>query len=161
MNRWVVDAGPLIFLAKLDRLDLLRVRGKVYASRGVFAETQAYLDEAAQAIANATKTWLQIVNAEDQLAVELLLADLHRGEAEVIVLARELHADWVVLDDMKARRFARRLGLPVVGTVGLLLSAKLRGEIPSLQDEVRRLQSLGFWISPGLVEKALDAAGER
>ncbi len=161
MNRWVVDAGPLIFLAKLDRLDLLRVRGNVYAPRGVFAETQAYLDEAAQAIANATKTWLQIVNAEDHLAVELLLADLHRGEAEVIVLARELHADWVVLDDMKARRFARRLGLPVVGTVGLLLSAKLRGEIPSLQDEVRRLQSLGFWISPGLVEKALDAAGER
>jgi predicted nucleic acid-binding protein len=82
------------------------------------------------------------------------------GEAEVIVLARELDADRVVLDDLDARRFARRVGLEIAGTVGLLLAARKRGELASLRAEIERLELLGFRISPVLAEAVLRAAGE-
>ncbi|NJL28499.1 MAG: DUF3368 domain-containing protein [Thermoanaerobaculia bacterium] len=77
------------------------------------------------------------------------------------MLAQETRATKLVLDDLDARRRARRLGLPVVGTVGLLLAAKLRGELPSVAIEVDRLQKLGFHASESLVAAVLDAAGEK
>jgi len=58
------------------------------------------------------------------------------------------------------RRLADRLGLRLVGTLGLLLAAKLRGEIPSLRAEIDRLRSGGFRASPALVEEILRPAGE-
>jgi predicted nucleic acid-binding protein len=66
----------------------------------------------------------------------------------------------VVLDDFDARRFAWRVGLKPVGTLGLLLAARLRSEIPSLRAEVRQLQAAGFYVSEQLVAAALKDAGE-
>jgi hypothetical protein len=65
-----------------------------------------------------------------------------------------------LLDDLDARRFAKRVGLPTIGTVGILLSARLQGKIPSLREEMDRLQVHGFRISKALMEEALKAAGE-
>jgi len=92
--------------------------------------------------------------------VSILLASLDRGEAEVLVLAKELDADRVVMDDLDARRFARRAGFDLVGTLGLLLAARLRGEIPSVQQEIEQLRTLGFRVASPLVEAILREAGE-
>jgi predicted nucleic acid-binding protein len=156
-----VDASPLIFLAKLDHLDLLR-RGAdvVYVPRAVRAEVRAKPDTATQAIERACQAWLSVRQVSDRQAVEIVQADLDLGEAEVIALAREIGADRVVMDDLDARRFARRLGLEMVGTVGLLLAARLRGELPSLQQEIERLETLGFRVAPSLAEAVLRVAGE-
>lgn len=160
MSAWVIDAGPLLFLAKLDRLELLPQAGGVYIAESAFAETQEYSDEAAATIAHAAQEWLTVSAVQNQQAVQLLLADMDLGEAETIVLATELSADRVVLDDMDARRFVQRTGLAVIGTVGLLLSARLRGDILSLQAEPDRLEGFGFWISPELTARLLQTAGE-
>ncbi|MEJ5310364.1 MAG: DUF3368 domain-containing protein [Anaerolineae bacterium] len=93
-------------------------------------------------------------------AVELLLADLDWGEAEAIVLAKTFKADYVLLDDLDARRFARRAGLKPVGTLGILLAARLRGEIPLIRLEIDRLQALGFRASTELIKAVLQEAGE-
>lgn len=66
----------------------------------------------------------------------------------------------VVLDDLDARRVARRLGLEPIGTVGLLLAAKKRGIILSLKAELDRLQKMAFWISAQLRAEVLKEAGE-
>jgi hypothetical protein len=58
------------------------------------------------------------------------------------------------------RRFADRLGLRSVGTLGLLLAARLRGEIPFLRDEIARLRHGGFRAAPALVAAILREAGE-
>lgn len=88
------------------------------------------------------------------------MADLDAGEAEVIALAREVSAERVIMDDLDGRRFAHRLGLAPIGTLGLLLAARLRGELPSLQEEIERLQSVGFRISGALRRAFLERAGE-
>jgi predicted nucleic acid-binding protein len=157
----VVNASPLIFLAKLDQLDLLRKGADtICVPQAVLDEIRAKPDEATVTIEQASQSWLSIRQVENRNAVEVLLADLDLGEAEVIVLAREIKADRVVMDDLDARRLARRVGLDLIGTMGLLLAAHLRGEIPSMWAEIERLRAFGFRVSPSLVEAILREARE-
>jgi len=161
VNTWVTDTGPLIFLTKLGRLDLLqRGADEVYAPQAVLNEVRARPDEASEAIVEAAQSWLSVQDVGDQRMASFLLASLDRGEAEVLVLAKELDADRVVMDDLDARRFARRAGFDLVGTLGLPLAARLRGEIPSVQQEIEHLRTLGFRAASPLVEAILREAGE-
>jgi predicted nucleic acid-binding protein len=161
VTTWVVDTSPLIFLSKLGRLGLLRRSAEaVCVPRAVMDELQAKPDETTRAIEQASGSWLSVCQVHNRDAVEVLLADLDLGEAEAIVLAKEINADRVVMDDLDARRFARRVGLDLIGTVGLLLAARLRGEIPSLGEEIERLQALGFRVASSLVQAVLQEAGE-
>jgi len=65
MSRWVADAGPLIFLAKLGRLDLLAGTGdNIYIPSAVMVEIRAKADEACQRVEEVAKTWLQIQELE-------------------------------------------------------------------------------------------------
>jgi len=161
MTRWVVDTSPLIFLSKLDRLDILRNSAdEIQAPPAVFAEVQQVKDSTAQSVEAAVSSWLKIQQLEDRRSLGVLLADLDAGEAEAIALAREIEAEWIVMDDLDGRRLARRLGLRVVGTLGLLLAARLRGEIPALRAEIERLREAGFRATDQLLEATLRAAGE-
>jgi len=161
VSLWVVDASPLIFLAKLERLDLLRqAAGSVCLPQAVADEIRAKPDMATQLLEQPLQTWIEVRVVDNRMAVDLLLAELDLGEAEVIVLAKILNAEYVVMDDLDARRFARRVGLRPIGTLGLLLAARLRGEIPSLQAEIQRLEKFGFRASSALKAQILRAAGE-
>lgn len=82
------------------------------------------------------------------------------GEAETIVLARELGADWVLMDERKGRRKLGQLGVPKVGTVGILLLAKNRGLIAAVAPELERLRLRGFTISQTVVDAILEEAKE-
>jgi predicted nucleic acid-binding protein len=151
----------LIFLSKLGRLELLKAAAEtVCVAQAVIDEIKVKPDEAADAIHVACESWLSVRQVQNRQAVEILMADVGPGEAETIVLARELHAGRVVMDDLDARRFAHRVGLNVVGTLGLLLAARLDGKILSLQSEIERLAQAGFHAAPELVSRLLREAGE-
>ena len=160
MTLWVVDTSPLIFLSKLNRLDLLQGAERILVPTAVLREIQEYPDEVAAEVEKAQRSWLQVQAVQDRGVVDVLMADLDAGEAEVIALAREVSAERVIMDDLDGRRFAHRLGLAPIGTLGLLLAARLRGELPSLQEEIERLQSVGFRISGALRRAFLERAGE-
>lgn len=158
---WMVGTGPLIFLSKLGRLGLLEsAADRICVARAVIDEIQVKPDEAARAIALACQSWLSVRQVSNRQAVEILLADLGLGEAETIVLGKEIDAERVVMDDLDARRFARRVGLELIGTLGLLLAARLDGRIASLQREIENLEGAGFRVAPELVERLLTEAGE-
>jgi len=161
MSIWVVNTSPLVFLGNLGRLELLRHEGReVYIPRAVAEEIAEKPDAAAQAVQAACATWMQVRNVTDQTAMTLVQAALHKGEAEAIVLATELHVERLVLDDQDARRFAARCGLKIIGTLGILLAAKQRGAIVSLREEIDALLALGFRVNPQLVTAVLQSAGE-
>ena len=82
------------------------------------------------------------------------------GEAETIVLARELGADWVLMDEKKGRRKLVEMGLNKVGTVGILLRAKQAGFLPVLRPHLAQLRRVGFSLSEPVVEAVLREAGE-
>jgi uncharacterized protein len=87
--------------------------------------------------------------------------ELDEGEAEALALAEELSASAVLIDEIDGRRIAKRMGLAVLGTVGILLQAKEKSlcvEIGPLLD--RMVNELGFFLSAELRTHALKMAGE-
>lgn len=83
--------------------------------------------------------WIDVVEVRDTLAVEVLLDELDRGEAETIVLARELNAELVLMDEKKGRRKLLALGMPLMGTLGVLVAAKEAELIPTIRPGGRRV----------------------
>jgi predicted nucleic acid-binding protein len=105
--------------------------------------------------------WMVKQAAKNETLVIALRQTLDNGEAEAIPLATELHPESVLLDDKLARQMARRLGVSVTGTLGVLLRAKQVGLIVEVRSLITRLQSEGYYyIDPRLIEKALLATGE-
>jgi len=89
-----------------------------------------------------------------------LLDEMDLGEVETIVLASEMNADWVLMDEKKGRRKLSQLKIPKIGTLGILLKAKELGLVSALKPEIEELQRSGFSISTLLVEEILAAARE-
>ena len=86
--------------------------------------------------------------------------DLDAGEAEALVLAEEIKADWILLDENKARLTADLIGLSTIGTVGILLLAKRMEKISVLKELLDELKAERFFISEEVYKRVLDQAGE-
>jgi len=103
--------------------------------------------------------WTTVVAPSDKALVASLQLMVDAGEAEAIALALEKRVR-VILDDRKARSVASRLGVPVTGTVGLLLKAKQTGLVTAIKPLLAALNSNQFHISRELIAEALRLAGE-
>ncbi|HSK81489.1 MAG TPA: DUF3368 domain-containing protein [Thermoanaerobaculia bacterium] len=154
----VLNNTPLVALWALGRLDLLRdLFGEVLIPEAVEAEFLAGDPARREALRNAP--WVRkIALAHPRRA--LVYIGLDYGESEVLALADEMEARLVVIDERKARRYAERLGLPLTGTLGLLLLAKESGLLDSVADGIARLREAGLFLSPALVQRTLEIAGE-
>jgi predicted nucleic acid-binding protein len=107
-----------------------------------------------------TAEWIRVTMLADPRRADLL-SDLDRGEAEVLALAQERHADLVVLDERLARRYARRLNLKLTGTLGVLLRAKQQGLVPAIKPLIEQLVQGGIRLSDDVIAKTLQLAGEK
>jgi predicted nucleic acid-binding protein len=145
----VLNTSPIIFLSKIDSLKLLSgCIDEVYVSKGVIDELQEYQPPAFIKV--------RALSPVGSAYVQGALGRLHLGELEAILLAQELAADYVVLDDLLARRKAQRLGLNVIGTIGLLLLLEKKGLLDSEQtwQKIRQLtEQHGMYLSPLLLQQ--------
>lgn len=110
----------------------------------------------------ASVSWVTVCEVTNKPLVSLLRLKLDEGEAEAIALSYEQPAEPILLDEKNARRIAQRLGLAVLGTVGILIWAKRVRLIPNLREQLDALQSQGkFRLSKLVYQKALGAVGEQ
>lgn len=155
----VLNNTPLVALWAIGRLDLLRdLFGEVLIPQAVEAEFLA-LDGKPRERALAESPWIHSASL-GQPRRALVFTGLDRGEAEVLALAEERNARLVVLDERKARRFAERLGLPLTGTLGLLLLAKEEKLVAAVAPWIDRLRETGLHLRPDLESRVLELAGE-
>jgi predicted nucleic acid-binding protein len=155
----VLNNTPLVALWAIGRLDFLRdLFGEVLIPQAVEAEFLA-IERNVREGALADAPWIQSVRLA-QPRRSLAYMGLDRGEADVLALAEERDARLVVIDERKARRYAERLGLPLTGTLGLLLAAKEAGLIELVTVWTDRLREAGLYLKPDLVQKILRLAGE-
>ncbi len=158
----VSDTTPLIGLASIGRLEILQeLFGDVYIPQAVYDETVTHgraEGNAKQDVDNAV--WIHVIQVQDRLAVNILLDEMDLGEVETIVLAGEMEANWVLMDEKKGRRKLSQLNIPKIGTIGILLKAKQIGLISNLKHEIEGLQKIGFAISQMVVDEVLKMAGE-
>ena len=161
----VSNAGPLISLSKLGQLGLLlKLCGKVIIPREVYNE----------AVVNGIKLGApdffsikRIIDADRILVEDVILSDqdckligtIDLGEVEVITLAKQKNADWVLIDNQHARKVARLQSLKVKGTVGILVDGFRKSflstdEVQLIIEEIKVRPDL--WISDRLCDYALQ-----
>ena len=159
----VADAGPLIGLGKIGRLPLLQaLYGTVLIPPRVHEELRvgSGLPGAVAAGRAIVEGWLQVRRVADTVAVSRLLALVDGGEAEAIVLAHESAGGFLLVDDRRARDVARRRGLSIVGTGGVLVAAKRKGLIEAVGPLLDELTGAGYRFSLELKNALLSLAGE-
>jgi predicted nucleic acid-binding protein len=106
-------------------------------------------------------TWLRVEQVQDIGQAGKYGQTLDAGEAEAIELARELHADHLLIDERKGRNLAVQEGVPVIGLLGVVLLAKRRNLISSARSVLLRLErEAGMYLAENLREAALAAVGE-
>jgi hypothetical protein len=156
----VVNTTPLIALALAGQLPLLR---RLYTAVAIPPAVQSEIRGGGPSGIGVRELeaadWIRVVPLQDPRRADLL-TDLDRGEAEVLALAQEIYAGLVIVDERLARRHARRLGLPLTGTLGLLLRAKQAQLISEVKPLIIAMRAGGIWLSDALVEEALTIARE-
>lgn len=150
---WVPNASPLIVLAKIGRLDLLEEEGRTLIVPAEVAEEVRRGPATDPARLAIERGWGGSPVREEADA-EVLEWGLGAGESAVLGVARRSRAV-AVLDDGEARAAARVLGCQVIGTLGVVLRARVRGRIASAADVLHALVRAGFRLDAAVVRAAL------
>ena len=160
---FVADAGPLIAMARVDQLHLLRrLFGRGMIPPAVHREIELGSGRpGAVAIAQALEAgWIRVVPLADEEQAASLARIVDSGEAEAIALGLQQDARFLLIDDAKGRKAARRAGLPLVGVAGVLLAAKAQGHLATVSPIMEELASVGYRLSPRLMDGVRHSAGE-
>jgi predicted nucleic acid-binding protein len=159
-ERWVVNASPLILLAKAEIIHLLpRLCDQLVIPAGVVGEVRNF------PISDPGAGWL----ASDGLRFIQEVGPLHPvlagwrggdGEGEVISWALHNRGFIAILDDRRARAFAAQNGVSVLGSLRIIVLAKEHGLIAAAKPALEKLRGAGGWVSEELLQKAIELAGE-
>ncbi len=104
--------------------------------------------------------WIHEIELTPPFGPHILSDGLGLGESEAISLALETNPQWLILDDRPARRLAITLGVPGIGTLGILLAAKRKGPLTALQPVLIELMQTGFFVAPALYRQVRSDGGE-
>ena len=157
----VSNTSPLTNLAAIGQLDVLRqIYHQIVIPEAVFHELTAEGGLHPGAIVRQLD-WVTCRRVSNPAVVTVLEVELDRGEAQAIPLSQELAADLLLIDEHLRRVVAARLGIKIIGLLGVLMEAKHRGLIPEIKALVDALMNHGFHISSDLYVRVLEAAGEQ
>ena len=166
----VSDSTPLIFLAKIGRLSILKdVFGKVTIPEAVFIEAvtqgKALMMSDASIIEEAVGSWIIKDRVKPEVDREFRFLDtnlrLGSGEKEALKLCKQLNAEYFIVDDKEARRVSRMLNIKPLGTCGIIVQVCRQGSITNrealqIMDE---LVKIGFRISPTVYRRVMVELG--
>jgi predicted nucleic acid-binding protein len=158
----VCNSTALIGLAKLGNLELLaKIFGEIFVPNAVFVEVvdMGKGRPGAKEVQNAK--WIRKRTVKDNRTVDMLVPEMGRGEAEVLVLGKELSADWLILDDERARNSAQSAEFHIIGLGGILLLAKELGFISAVKPLLDELEGKNFRLGTRIRKEILKKANEK
>ncbi|MBK5941818.1 DUF3368 domain-containing protein [Halochromatium roseum] len=146
----ICNTSPLIALDNIGLLALLEgVYGRILVAEEVRDEFGATLPG-----------WIDVVPVKNRNLIRALQLSIDLGESATLALAMERPGARVILDDLKGRKVAQRLGLLYTGLVGVAIKGKTMGVIESVGSVLNRLKQAGFRLSTAMEQEALRLAGE-
>jgi predicted nucleic acid-binding protein len=155
----VINASPLITLFRSGQADLLpRLFTRIVVPEAVWQEVTVDEREDLAARELGQQSW----PIREHVPSSPRVAAWNLGDGETAVLSHALAHPPVraVIDDMDARRCAQTLGIPMLGTGGLLVLAKRRGLLASVSEGIAKLRQSGLWLSDDIARILQDQAGE-
>lgn len=158
----VSNTSPIINLAIIGQLNLLeKLYQKIFIPESVFHEILTIISKQYGGKFVQKLSWIETHSVTNHSMVNSLLLELDAGEAEAIVLAMEMRAGLLLLDERQGRRVASRLGLNFIGLLGMLIDAKQKGFISAVKPIIDDLVvKAGFWINHRLYARVLQETGE-
>jgi predicted nucleic acid-binding protein len=155
----VINASPLITLFRSGQADLLpRLFSHIVVPEAVWQEV--VLDEWEDTAARELSKQSWPVREEVVCSPRVAAWELGAGETAVLSHALSNPPLRAVIDDMDARRCAKTLNIPMLGTGGLLVLAKRRGLLLSVAEGIAKLRDSGLWLSDDIVRVLKTQAGE-
>lgn len=146
----IADTSCFIILSNIGELELLnKVYGQITTTVDIAFEFGETLPE-----------WVEITSVKDKSKQQLLELQIDKGESSAIALALETPDCTLILDDIKARKIADRLGLSFTGTIGIIIKAKLNGIIPEIKPILAKIKQTDFRLSVEIELQALHLANE-
>jgi predicted nucleic acid-binding protein len=161
LRKWVINASPLITLAKIGQVALLaELCDEMVIPEGVAVEIDRSPEEN-----DPAKVWMrshgtEFVRNAGQVPPVIAGWDLGLGESEVLAWANGHTGYEAILDDRAARNCGISLGIKVRGTIGIIVLAKRERRVISAASVLDKLQQAGFRIDPVLIREAKRLAGE-
>lgn len=158
----VSDTSPISNLLLIGRLALLReLYQEIIIPEAVHREIEALVALGVDISALTQDVHIRIVQPKNVQLVELLSENLDPGESQAIVLATELKADLLLMDEREGTAIARQMGLKATGLLGILIEAKKQGLLPAIRPVLLELRrDAGFWLSENLERQVLESVGE-
>ncbi len=159
MRKIISNTTPIITLLTISKIELLRdIYGKIIIPEGVYEEIEEGKNK--NFYRDLSKIdWIEIKPIADKKPLKYI-SDLDKGEAEVIVLANEIKADLVIIDEKAGREYAEHFGLKLTGTIGILLKGKQLGLINKIQPLLMTMKENGIWLNPKFINQVIKIANE-
>ena len=159
LGKLVVNASPIISLAKIGRADLLlELSSDLIIPEGVYQEIVNHKNN------DLAVDWIKSQDSSliRTVGVPLIISEwnLGKGESQVISFAYQNMQFAAVLDDRAARKCSELFNIKVYGTISIIIKAKINGLIPEIKPIFLKLQSNGFRISDDIILTALKIVGE-
>ena len=152
IERVVINASPLITLFRADLHHLLpQLFPDLVVPGAVWEEVVNHPFDDPAALGLPKSRWVRKVATQPNINV--LAWGLGAGETAVLSFAQNNLDYTAIIDDRAARRCARVLGVAIMGTAGVVVLAKRRGLIDSVEKSLRRLQGAGLWLSEQIIVK--------
>ena len=150
----VADTGPINYLVLIGEIDLLSA---LYIQVLIPASVRAELDrprtpESVRRWIASPPEWLEVRVPANRAGPEL--SHLDAGERDAILLAEELHADQLIMDEIRGRREAGRRQIPFTGTLGVLSAGSREGLI-DLKEALFRLRRTSFHVSQEILDRLI------
>lgn len=152
----ISNATPLIVLSKINKLYLLHeLFGEIIVPEEVYKEVIIYGKDKLGIESLKEARWIKREKVKDKLAVEVLLPELDRGEAEAIVLAKENKNTLLLIDNKKPYNKAKLMRIKVQRTLSILISCYKKGLISDFKNIIDEIKAKGFWISEEIYQGVL------
>lgn len=158
----VSNSSPLIALAKIDAFDLLRrLYGNLVIPSVVYEEVVAAGAGLAGSLETAQAEWIEVRNIRNpaSFVAAQIQFGLGAGELSTMILGREISADLLILDDLGARKLARREGFRVQGSIAVLEASFRKGHLKDLRKAYEKLLRSGIYLDRQLLTASLESFG--
>ena len=149
------DSSALVALSIMNRLDLLEtVFGVIHVPQAVYDEVTI------SSKSQSRKLKIFLKNKITSVDIEISQMGLGRGELAAIALYKNLNANFLLIDDRRAKSFAKLNDVNVIGSLGVMILAKELGKVKTIREDLEKLLDSDVFISQSLIDRVLVSVGE-